>query len=186
MECSGKGARRQFSSVALKVSDRGQPRAVAARLQARLGEAGTVRQNEFLLSARAEAASVRLVFASAGALAMLVAGFILLNVASMSLAERMHRLGILRAVLPNVMASVIVLAALNVASTIIAEAALSFLGLGVQPPVITWGQMLADGRDHITSSWWLATFPGLAITITVLGVIFLGDWVRDVLDPRLR
>jgi len=91
------GARRSFSSVAVKVGERGQPRSVAAQLQAWLREAGTVKQNEFLLSARAKAASVRLVFASAGALAVLVAGFILLNAASMSLAERMHRLGILRA-----------------------------------------------------------------------------------------
>ena len=89
-------------------------------------------------------------------------------------------------VLPNVMASVIVLATLNVATTIIAESSLSFLGLGVQPPTVTWGGMLSDGREHIATSWWLATFPGLAITITVLGIIFLGDWLRDVLDPRLK
>lgn len=92
----------------------------------------------------------------------------------------------LRHVLPNVMASIIVLTTLNVASTIISESSLSFLGLGVQPPTITWGGMLADGRQHIATSWWLATFPGLAITITVLGIIFLGDWLRDVLDPRLK
>ncbi len=91
-----------------------------------------------------------------------------------------------RHVLPNVMASIIVLATLNVATTIIAESSLSFLGLGVQPPTITWGQMLNDGRDYITTAWWLATFPGVAITISVLGVLFLGDWLRDVLDPRLR
>jgi peptide/nickel transport system permease protein len=89
-------------------------------------------------------------------------------------------------VLPNVIASVIVLATLNVATTIIAETSLSFLGLGVQPPTVTWGAMLADGREHIATSWWLATFPGLAITITVLGIIFVGDWLRDVLDPRMK
>ena len=92
----------------------------------------------------------------------------------------------LRHILPNVMATVIVLTTLNVASTIIAESSLSFLGLGVQPPTVTWGGMLADGRQFVATSWWLATFPGLAITIAVLGIIFVGDWLRDVLDPRLK
>ena len=91
-----------------------------------------------------------------------------------------------RHMLPNVMASIIVMSTLNVASAITAESALSFLGLGVQPPTVTWGGMLADGRQHIATSWWLATFPGLAITTAVLGIIFLGDWLRDVLDPRLK
>ncbi len=91
-----------------------------------------------------------------------------------------------RHVLPNVMTSAIVLAAVQVATTILAESSLSFLGLGVQPPTVTWGLMLADGRQYIGSAWWMATFPGIAITITVLGVVFLGDWLRDVLDPRLR
>ncbi len=89
-------------------------------------------------------------------------------------------------ILPNVTASIIVLGALQISTVIIAEASLSFLGLGVQPPTITWGIMLADGRDHLATSWWLATFPGIAITITVLGFILWGDWLRDVLDPRLR
>jgi len=88
--------------------------------------------------------------------------------------------------LPNVMASVIVIGTLGVAGTILSESALSFLGLGVQPPTITWGLMLSEGRTYIMTSWWLATFPGIAISITVLGVIFLGDWLRDVLDPRLK
>ena len=88
--------------------------------------------------------------------------------------------------LPNVMASVVVIGTLGVGGTMLSEASLSFLGLGVQPPTITWGIMLSDGRTYITTSWWLATFPGLAITITVLGVTFLGDWLRDVLDPRLK
>jgi peptide/nickel transport system permease protein len=92
----------------------------------------------------------------------------------------------LRHVLPNVFASVIVLTTLNVATTIIAESSLSFLGLGVQPPTITWGAMLAEGREHLATSWWLATFPGIAITIAVLGIIFLGDWLRDVLDPKMK
>lgn len=89
-------------------------------------------------------------------------------------------------VLPNVTASVIVIATLQVATSILAESSLSFLGLGVQPPTVTWGAMLADGRQHMGGAWWLATFPGLAITVTVLGIVFLGDWLRDVLDPRLR
>lgn len=89
-------------------------------------------------------------------------------------------------IFPNVVTSAIVLVALEVASTILAESSLSFLGLGVQPPTVTWGLMLADGRQYLGSAWWMATFPGIAITITVLGVVFLGDWLRDVLDPRLR
>ena len=89
-------------------------------------------------------------------------------------------------VLPNVTASIIVLATLQVATVIIAESSLSFLGLGIQPPSVTWGIMLATGRDHLATSWWLATFPGLAITFTVLGIILLGDWLRDVLDPRMK
>ncbi|WP_077215026.1 ABC transporter permease [Bacillus dakarensis] len=91
---------------------------------------------------------------------------------------------ILRHLLPNVISPFIVISTLSVATTIILEASLSFLGLGIQPPTISWGGILSDGRDYIATSWWLATFPGLAITITVLGIIFLGDWLRDVLDPR--
>jgi len=91
-----------------------------------------------------------------------------------------------RHILPNVTASALVQAALQVGVTILAESSLSFLGLGVQPPAITWGLMLADGRQYLASAWWMSTFPGLAITITVLGIVFLGDWLRDVYDPRLR
>lgn len=89
-------------------------------------------------------------------------------------------------ILPNVSASIIVLATLNVANVILAESGLSFLGLGVPPNVPTWGRMLAEGRQYMASAWWLATFPGICISLTVLGIIFLGDWLRDVLDPRLR
>ncbi|MHC8517787.1 ABC transporter permease [Sporosarcina sp. ITBMC105] len=89
-----------------------------------------------------------------------------------------------RHVLPNVISSFIVISTLSVATTIILEASLSFLGLGVQPPTVSWGGILSDGRDYLATSWWLATFPGVAITVTVLGIIFLGDWLRDVLDPR--
>ena len=93
---------------------------------------------------------------------------------------------LVRHILPNVMASVIVLGTLQISTVIIAESSLSFLGLGVQPPTVTWGIMLAEGRDHLATSWWLSTFPGIAITITVLGTILLGDWLRDVLDPRMK
>lgn len=89
-------------------------------------------------------------------------------------------------ILPNVMSSFIVIATLSVASTIILEASLSFLGLGIQSPDVSWGLMLSDGRQYIATSWWVATFPGVAITMTVLGVIFLGDWLRDILDPKIK
>jgi peptide/nickel transport system permease protein len=93
---------------------------------------------------------------------------------------------LLRHIMPNALSPVIVLSSFAVANTILAEAALSFLGLGVKPAVPTWGTMLADGRDYLRDAWWLATFPGLAITITVLGVNLCGDWLRDHFDPRLK
>lgn len=93
---------------------------------------------------------------------------------------------IFKHILPNVASSFIVISGMNVATTIIMEASLSFLGLGIKPPAVSWGGMLSDGRQYIATSWWVATFPGIAITITVLGVIFLGDWLRDVLDPRMK
>lgn len=89
-------------------------------------------------------------------------------------------------VLPNVAASIIVLSTLQIATVIIAEASLSFLGMGVQPPTITWGVMLSEGRNHLATSWWLTTFPGVTISLTALGCILMGDWLRDALDPRLR
>lgn len=88
--------------------------------------------------------------------------------------------------LPNVASSFIVVSTLNVASAIISEASLSFLGMGIQPPTVSWGIMLNSGKDYLAESWWVATFPGLAITFTTLGIIFLGDWLRDVLDPRTQ
>jgi len=93
---------------------------------------------------------------------------------------------IFRHLLPNVLTPVIVIATLEVARMIILESALSFLGLGVQPPTPTWGGMLADGRAYLSTAWWLATFPGLCIMLSVLGINLLGDWLRDILDPRLR
>nr|WP_246132159.1 ABC transporter permease [Paenibacillus hemerocallicola] len=89
-------------------------------------------------------------------------------------------------ILPNVTSSFIVISTLSVAGIIISEASLSFLGLGIQPPNISWGGMLSDGKQYLATSWWVAVFPGAAITITVLAVTFLGDWLRDILDPRMK
>jgi peptide/nickel transport system permease protein len=93
---------------------------------------------------------------------------------------------LLRHILPNISSSVIVLATFEVARTIILESGLSFLGLGVQPSIPSWGAMLADGRQYLDTAWWLGTFPGLAIMLTVLGVNLFGDGLRDLLDPRSR
>jgi len=93
---------------------------------------------------------------------------------------------LIRHILPNAFAPWLVVATLDMARVIVIESALSFLGLGVQPPAPTWGGMLADGRVYITTSWWLATFPGLAILVTVLGINLFGDGLRDTLDPRLK
>lgn len=92
-----------------------------------------------------------------------------------------------RTILPNIMAPLTVIASFNVASVILSEAALSFLGLGVPPDVPTWGGMLSESRDHLFSNkWWMAVFPGLAIVFTVLAFNIIGDWLRDFLDPRLK
>ena len=93
---------------------------------------------------------------------------------------------ILRHVLPNVLAPILVISTLQMGVVIISEASLNFLGVGVQSTVPTWGGMLADGREFMRDAWWLATFPGIAISIVVLGVNLLGDGLRDALDPRLR
>ena len=87
-------------------------------------------------------------------------------------------------ILPNVFAQFIVVSTISVASSIIIEATMSFLGLGIQPPTVSWGVMLADGRNYLATQWWVCTFPGIAITLTVLGIMFLGNWLRDVLDPK--
>ncbi len=91
-----------------------------------------------------------------------------------------------RYILPNVASSVTVLATFEVARTVILESALSFLGLGAPQNVPSWGAMLADGRQYLDTSWWLGTFPGLAISFTVLGVNLFGDGLRDALDPKSR
>ncbi|MGH7772681.1 MAG: ABC transporter permease [Candidatus Binatia bacterium] len=91
-----------------------------------------------------------------------------------------------RHILPNLMQISLVIGTFAMASAIIAEASLSFLGLGVPPEIPTWGTMLSDGRIYISTAWWLALFPGLCIFVTVLGINLLGDAIRDLLDPRLK
>ena len=91
-----------------------------------------------------------------------------------------------RHVLPNVAPSIVVVASLQFSQFIVAEAAISFLGFGVQPPTPAWGSMLAEGRDFLYIAWWLAAFPGAALAVTALGVNLLGDWLRDTFDPKLR
>lgn len=106
--------------------------------------------------------------------------------AARSIGARDSRI-LFRAILPNTLAPLIVIASFNVASVILSEASLSFLGLGVPPTVPTWGGILADSRDQLLGgSWWLAVFPGVAIMLTVLSLNILGDWLRDFMDPRLR
>jgi peptide/nickel transport system permease protein len=93
---------------------------------------------------------------------------------------------ILRHLIPNVLAPVIVAATLGIGNTIVLEAGLSFLGMGIQPPTPSWGTLVADGRQNLIGAWWVATFPGLAIVVTVLAFNLVGDGLRDALDPRLR
>lgn len=93
---------------------------------------------------------------------------------------------VLRHVVPNVLTPVIVLATATVANNIVVEASLTFLGLGVQPTIPSWGSMLADARDYLAVAWWMGIFPGLALMLTVLTINLLGDWLRDYLDPTLR
>lgn len=103
-----------------------------------------------------------------------------------------HTMGIpvprilIRHLLPNVMSTVIVISSLLVAKMILFESSLSFLGLGVPPQTPTWGTMIADGRNYVGNAWWVATFPGIAIFATVIGINLIGDRLRDLLDPRLR
>ena len=93
---------------------------------------------------------------------------------------------IVRHILPNAMAPVLVSATLGVAGAILVESALSFLGIGVQPPTPSWGNILTSGKDNIELAWWLSLFPGFAILVTVLGYNLLGEGIRDAIDPRLR
>lgn len=121
----------------------------------------------------------------------------LIRVSALSLREREFVLAaqslgssgsrvLLRHILPNVAAPAIVITSFRFADMIILEASLSFLGLGVQPPLPSWGGMLGEGREYFTTAWWLTTFPGLAIILSALGANILGDSIRDYLDPQLR
>ena len=91
-----------------------------------------------------------------------------------------------RHILPNAMAPVLVAMTLGIPAAILTESGLSFLGLGVQPPYATWGNILNEGKDAIELAWWLSVYPGLAILVTVLSYNLLGECIRDALDPRLR
>ena len=93
---------------------------------------------------------------------------------------------ILRHVLPDVLPALIVVATLEVGLMILYEAALSFIGLGVQPPTASWGSMLSEGQQYVQTAWWLGTFPGMVLFLVVLSVNLLGDHARDLLDPRER
>ncbi len=93
---------------------------------------------------------------------------------------------LLRHILPNILAPLIVLATLGTASAILTGAALSFLGLGAQPPTPEWGAILSEARNYMRLGWWLTVFPGLAIAVTVLSLNLLGDGLRDLLDPQMR
>ena len=88
-------------------------------------------------------------------------------------------------VLPNLLSMVVILATLQLGAAVGLEAALTFLGLGIQPPASAWGLMIADGKMYMSQAWWIPTIPGVAIVVTVFGANLLGDWVRDRLDPRV-
>jgi peptide/nickel transport system permease protein len=106
--------------------------------------------------------------------------------------DAIHALGgsagriVARHILPNVLSSLVVIATLELARSIVLEATLSFLGLGVQPPTPSWGGMVQEGREYLDSAWWISTFPGLVLMLTSLVVSRTGDWLRDLLDPTLR
>jgi len=97
-----------------------------------------------------------------------------------------NRRVIFRHLAPNVLAPIFVISSFQFAELIIAESSLSFLGLGVQPPTPSWGAMLSQGREYLTTAWWLGLFPGIALVITVLATNMFGDGLRDALDPRLQ
>jgi peptide/nickel transport system permease protein len=93
---------------------------------------------------------------------------------------------VFRHVLPNTLAPILVIVSSQFATMVLLESGLSFLGMGVQPPQPSWGGMLAEGRDYLSNAWWLATVPGIAISLVVLGANLLGDGLRDLLDPHLQ
>lgn len=92
----------------------------------------------------------------------------------------------LRHILPNIAAPLVVLATFGMTSIILLESSLSFLGLGVQPPTPAWGSMLGDGRDYLATAWWIGILPGAAIMLLTMSISLIGDWLRDILDPTLR
>ena len=106
--------------------------------------------------------------------------------------DAIHALGgsvgrvITRHILPNVLSSLVVIATLELARSIVLEATLSFLGLGIQPPTPSWGGMVHEGREYLDSAWWIATFPGLVLMLASVAVSRTGDWLRDLLDPTLK
>jgi peptide/nickel transport system permease protein len=116
----------------------------------------------------------------------------LLSIRQLEYVEAARALGagplrvVVRHILPNALAPILVIASAQFATMVLLETGLSFLGLGIQAPQPSWGNMLAEGRDYLSNAWWLATIPGLAISVVVLGANLLGDGLRDVLDPRLR
>jgi peptide/nickel transport system permease protein len=91
-----------------------------------------------------------------------------------------------RHIAPGILNSAVVIATLNVGTLILAEASLSFLGAGIPPPTPSWGMMVGEARSHLQEAWWTSVFPGAAIFLTVMSLNFMGDWLRDRLDPRLR
>jgi peptide/nickel transport system permease protein len=115
-----------------------------------------------------------------------------LSLRSREFVEAVHGLGgstlriIGRHVLPNVLSTIVVIATLELARSIVLEATLSFLGLGIQPPTPAWGTMIHDGREYLDSAWWISTCPGIVLMLTSIVVSRTGDWLRDVLDPTLR
>jgi peptide/nickel transport system permease protein len=105
--------------------------------------------------------------------------------AARSIGSRQGRI-IFYHILPNVMTPIIILASFEMARMILSESALSFLGLSVSRPAVTWGALLAEGRQYLREAWWISTFPGLAIMVTVLGINFIGDGLRDYFDYRTK
>ena len=89
-------------------------------------------------------------------------------------------------ILPGLFNTVLVMASLQVGSLVVTESVLSFLGVGIPAPAPTWGSMVSEGRNYISTAWWISFFPGIAILLIVFSMNFLGDWLRDRLDPRLR
>jgi dipeptide transport system permease protein len=106
------------------------------------------------------------------------------------MASRVSGAGLLRimfvSVLPNCMAPLIVQGTMGFSSAILEIAALGFLGMGIQPPAAEWGTMLSSARDYISSAWWVVTFPGITILISVLSINLMGDGLRDALDPKMK